>query len=310
MNFRDTAELIMSIEGADWMEDVDRDILEPVLEADDGDLPYLGDMRRSFALLPIYMTKKVIERDPSRVQSLTKDELIDRIPMFVSRRNFYSWNWNEWMESLDRNEDDPYQTAETAFHLFAPIYVQELEGPVRYNLAALIDIIQTFLTGEGDWHQQLYDGGRKQYFHELLDPAINAARRVEEEGEIDHLRVGLQLLARDEEVMDSEQFDLDYLPSLREVRNAIAHADYVFEQRHDGETEVVLFLNGEKVRRPVRGFPRMFHSHLFLVLALTLGVAAACFWAAVHNDRLEKAFKITSAAEWNYPDDVSDLVRR
>ncbi|ELK54321.1 hypothetical protein D320_10689 [Haloferax sp. BAB-2207] len=121
---------MLDLDEIDFVESpVEKKILAPFFSIDfDG--VFQTRLITDTALVPLYLAKTTTE---SSLSSLTSDGLVDPIATFFDRTQFYHIMFNQWMEWLEHGNDPGYVTKRTAIHLFAPIFVQELEGPTDIN---------------------------------------------------------------------------------------------------------------------------------------------------------------------------------
>jgi len=176
---------MLNLDDIDFVESpVERKVLAPLFSVDfEG--PYQSRLITDTALVPLYLAKT---SSSDLLTSFTSAELVDPISTFFDRTWFYHILFNQWMEWLEHGDDPGYVTIRTAIHHFAPIFVQELEGPHRYQLASPIDLCKAKQGQVVRWDERLFNpDGEKKYFPSLQIEAIDAVKPLRGTGDTDNL---------------------------------------------------------------------------------------------------------------------------
>lgn len=258
------------------------------------------------ALVPLYLAKTTTAE---QAQSLISDELINQTATFIERTRFYHQLWNSWMDWLEADNGPTYVSKNTAVHLFAPLYVQELEGPLRYQLATLIDFCGSKQNESNNWKDRLYKkDNQKKYFPSIQTEAIQKLQQVQGTGETDdlndgyeHLLTALVLLAQNKSFAEdiepedgptslADMMDGNH-PNAGAIRNAIAHADYRVE-RDGEETKLVLSINGTDYGLYLEPLLLYLNRQFTLIRALSVGVGLGLLYIMLVNDEDNKAGRL------------------
>lgn len=298
-----------------WLEDIDRSVLGPHFEHDSASSEVMSAARRGIALLPLFLVKYLIDDDPAKVESLTKSELLRRTPMFVSRSRFFVTVWNEWQPHIARTENSGpwYVNEANLFHQYAPHYVQELEAPLAYQLAALIDLTTSYTDGDGDWKDRLYEpNGRKRYFHELIDQAKDQTGRVKDEFGWTNT-FALRFLNQDPKLLEELGVEAEHFPKVSEIRNSIGHGDYTIWRADDDTLQVTFYVYDRtaktyvEVETSLSSALRFIHESVLIMRFLAAGVSLSLFHAANSQGRVAEAMEIIDAYESEmYPPSSSE----
>lgn len=274
------------------------------------------------ALVPLYLAK-TSSRD-SR-SSLTSDELVDHIATFFDRTQFYNLLFNQWREWLKNGCDPGYVTKRTAIHLFAPIFVQELEGPHRYQLAALIDLCKSKQGQSEDWDERLFKpNGDKKPFPSLQMEAIDAVKSLRGTGDTEdlndayeyllnslvflsqHDKSGTDIDLKGTETSITGMLDMSGHPNAGSVRNAIAHADYRIDISSTDDTPAIVYnVDGTEYYLNTDKLLLFIDHQMTLLRALSAGITLAIFHINTVSDQDEQMGKLLRAAHIT---DFSDFV--
>lgn len=267
------------------------------------------------ALVPLYLSKEIPEEYG---ESLTSIEIIDRVSTFFDRTQFYHMLFNQWMDWLESETGPGYLTKRTAIYAFAPLFVQELEGPHRYQLAALIDLCKSIQGESENWEDRLYHpNGDMKYFSTLQMETIDILKKMQDTGDTkdlndayDYLLNALVLLAQHEKSgeeinlkgMDStinEALNISDHPNAGSVRNSIAHSDFHFDFSEVGGGNyppIVYNIDGNEYRLNLDGVILFINYQMSLLRALSTGITLAVFHQCVEHDIDEGIQKIAIAA--------------
>lgn len=279
----------------------DKAALQPIF-----DIEYDSDWERELhlhsALVPVYLGKKF---DSDEQNSFKSRELVDYIATFYERSRVYHALFNDWINWVAEGNVKPYTTKRAGVHIFAPIYVQELEGPVRYHIAALNHLIDDFRGADSDWKTRLYDGGERRYFGDVLNTCIQISELTHGESENQELDSGLEYLTKAliligqhesfagrnglkssfEEPLDDTDFD--ETPIASDIRNGFAHANYKlsFDDALElNERNIDIELDGKELTKPVDSIISYIHRQMTLIYALSTGVTLALYHISIAED--------------------------
>lgn len=313
---------MLDLDEIDFVESpVEKKILAPFFSIDfDG--VFQTRLITDTALVPLFLAKTTTENSMS---SLTSDGLVDPIATFFDRTRFYHILFNQWMEWLEHRNDPGYVTKRTAIHLFAPIFVQELEGPHRYQLAALIDLCKSNQGQSVDWNDRLFKpDGEKKYFPSLQMETIDAVKSLQGTGDTDDLNNAYDYLLNSLVFLsqhDSSGTDIDLKgtgtsitdqlgmsghPNAGSVRNAIAHADYHIDFGSTNETPVIVYnVDGTDYELNSDKLLLFLNYQMTLLRALSAGITLAIFHANAISDQDENMEKLLRASNIT---DFSDFV--
>jgi hypothetical protein len=313
---------MLDLDEIDFVESpVEKKILAPFFSIDfDG--VYQTRLIRDTVLFPLYLAKTTPKNS---LTSLTSDELVDPIATFFNRTLFYHNLFNQWMEWLEHGDDPGYVTKRTAIHLFAPIFVQELEGPHRYQLAALIDLCKSNQGDSVNWDDRLFKpDGEKKYFPSLQMETIDAVKSLQGTGDTDELNDAYDYLLNSLVFLsqhDNSGTDIDLKgtgtsitnllgmsghPNAGSVRNAIAHADYHIDFSSTNETPVIVYnVDGTEYELKSDKLLLFLNYQMTLLRALSAGITLAVFHANTISDKDESMEKLLRASDIA---DFSDFV--
>lgn len=313
---------MLDLDEIDFVESpVEKKILAPFFSIDfDG--VFQTRLITDTALVPLFLAKTTTENSLS---SLTSDGLVDPITTFFDRTRFYHILYNQWMEWLEHGNDPGYVTKRTAIHLFAPIFVQELEGPHRYQLAALIDLCKSNQGQSVDWDDRLFKpDGEKKYFPSLQMETIDAVKSLQGTGDTgdlnnayDYLLNSLVFLSQhDNSGTDidlkgtgtsiTDQLGMSGHPNAGSVRNAIAHADYHIDFDSTNETPVIVYnVDGTDYELNSDKLLLFLNYQMTLLRALSAGITLAIFHANAISDQDENMEKLLRASNIT---DFSDFI--
>lgn len=280
---------------------IDKPAVEPFLRAD-----YDNDWEEHLfvdtVLVPLYISKNISE---SECRSLMSDELINYTASFYERARIYHSFWSDWITWYREGVRKPYTTPRARVHLFAPLYAQELEGPLRYQISALTDLLNTYRGKRGDWSKRMYDGDERRYVPSALSDCIQISKQLHNSSDNDELNQGFEnltsaliLLAQHESFADQHEQDLDFdtvvedhetdeHPNTGDIRNAIAHANYRldFERAlEEDERNVIFELGDEEFSLNADGVLLYLGKQLILSFAISTGVTLALFHASIKTD--------------------------
>ncbi|WP_152418122.1 hypothetical protein [Haloferax sp. ATCC BAA-644] len=263
------------------------------------------------ALVPLYLAKTAPKefRDP-----FTSDELVTSLSTFFDRSKFYHILFNQWMSWLENQGGPGYVTKRTAIHLFAPMLVQELEGPHRYQLATLIDLCKSHQGDPENWRDRLYlSNGDKKYFQNLQGEAIDAMNQLRGTADsrdlndaYDYVLNALVILSQDENSAKDIEFKgtdtniADFMgisghPNANSIRNSIAHADYRVDFGEvDGQSPppMTFTVDGQEYSISVDRILEFISFHMSLLRALSSGIILAVLDTNLKADQDEQIQRI------------------
>jgi hypothetical protein len=282
-----------------WLENdpLSKTLLEPVYNyrPSKDEPPDILRIRRTLAIIPLRITEHFIEDNQEQTFTLADKTLLARQANFASRTQFYFTLFNWWQHHLQNQQSPKFINEVNYINLFAPLYAQQLEGPLRFELAVFIDIIKSYVDGYGNWHEILYNRGpndEPQYVSNMLNMASQQAARIEDELVHILLKLGIDWIRQG---LPDEWFDEEQI-SISEFRNAIAHSDYYLD-REDGKVQVIFNLSNHTLIKSVLNIIHILHSQLLLMSSLEIGVNASLFRAGVVNKNIIESFDIVSAYE-------------
>lgn len=285
-----------------WLENdpLSKTLLESVYNYRPSDEPpNILRIRRTLAIVPIRITKHFIENNQEHTYTLADKTLLARQANFASRTQFYFTLFNWWQHHLQNQQSPEFITEANYINLFAPLYAQQLEGPLRFELAVFIDIIKSYVDGYGNWHEILYSRGsddEPQYVGNMLNMASQQAARMEDELGHILLELGIDWIRQD---LPNDWFDEEQI-SISDFRNAIVHSDYHLD-REDDEVQVVFNLPNRTLTKPVLSMIGILHIQLVLMASIEVGVNASLFSAGIVNENIIESFDIVSAYGEGYP---------
>lgn len=257
----------------------------------EGDLSeFEAQLYQNATILPVLLSRALLSQDSDRADTLVDRELTDQFGMFAARTQFFSRHWNEWQNRLADGEDDALHYSRTnQFHLFSALYVQQLEGPLQYELAVIVDLVDSLEEGEGDWREVLEEN---QYFHQVLDAAIDSIEAIQPSKGRRHARIMFKILAQDEDFFEEIYESLGHsvsasvFPTARRLRNSFAHADYRLDHADASENHdfnVILGLGEGEERETLPAAVNFISDQWtlmqFLGVGVTMGVAKLCLEA-------------------------------
>jgi len=281
--------------------ETDKAPLQPIF-----DIEYNNDWARELhlhsALVPLYLGRKL---DGDNKNSFRSRELIDYIATFYERSRVYHALFNDWISWVAEGRVSPFTTKRAGIHIFAPIYVQELEGPMRYHVAALNHLLDEFRGSDGDWNTRLYDGDERRYFGDVLNTCIQISELTHGVSEYEELNSGLEFLTHAlilidqhatfanrnglkgtfEESLDNSDFD--ETPISSDIRNGFAHANYKlsFDDALElDERNIDIELDSKELTKSVDSVISYIHRHMTLIYALSTGVTLALYHISIAED--------------------------
>lgn len=294
----------------------DYDFVEPLLDKSPlqpiFDIEYDNDWERELhlhsALVPVYLGKNL---DGDSQNSFKSRELVDYVATFYERSRVYHALFNDWLNWVAEGNVKPYTTKRAGVHIFAPIYVQELEGPMRYHVAALNHLLDEFRGVDGDWKTRLYDDDERRYFGDVLNTCIQISELTHKESKNQELNSGLKYLTKSLILIDQhESFagrndlkssfeeplddtNLDETPIASDIRNGFAHANYKlsFDDALElNEGNIDIELDGKELTKSVDSVISYIHRQMTLMYALSTGVTLALYHISIaeeYDDQIE-----------------------
>jgi hypothetical protein len=276
---------------------VDKPTLEPLQKAD-----YNSDWERQLlvdsALVPIYISKQISESD---CESFMTDELVEYTATFYERSLIYHYFWSAWLEWHHEDLDTPYTTRRAGIHIFAPIYAQELEGPMRYPITALTAMLNIFRGYRDDWRDRLYDDGERRQAASTLDDCIKISQQLHNYSDnpdlnesFEYLSAALILMAQHESFAGkheqgidfpdiSDNFNTENHPGTGDIRNAIAHANYRIDFDAAFETDegkMIFELGDQEFSIHINWILTYIGKQLRLSFAISTGITLGLFHMA------------------------------
>lgn len=281
---------------------IEKALLEPIFSVEFEGV-WQERLIKDSALLPLYLAKTNPESD---LESLVSERLVNHIATFFDRTRMYHSMFNQWMEWIESGDGPRHVTKRSAVYTFVPLFVQELEGPHRYQLAALIQLCKSELGESVSWEDRLYkSGSNKKYFPSLQSEAIDTVRQLQATGDTDdlddaydYLLNGLILLAQNDskgsevDLKGTESTITDSLgmsghPNSGDVRNAIAHSDFYIDF---GKTDVeespniVYEVDGNEHRLNIDGVILFINYQMTLLRALSTGITLSLAYLCLRFD--------------------------
>ncbi|MFC6953504.1 hypothetical protein [Halorubellus litoreus] len=279
----------------------DKAALQPIFDAE-YDNEWEKELHLSAALVPLYLGKNL---DSDGAKSFKSKELVDYIATLYERSRVYHAFFNDWTDWVSEGRRKPYTTKRAGIHIFAPIYVQELEGPMRYHVTALNDLFDEFRGSDGDWEKRLYDDGDRRYFGNVLNTCIQISESLHDIPDNAELQDGLKYLTSALILIDQhESFaernglkqsfqesldytDLDESPIASDIRNGFAHANYKLnfdDALEINEKNIDIELEDEEITKSVDGVLSFISRQLTLMYALSTGVTLALYHISIAED--------------------------
>ncbi|TKX43856.1 hypothetical protein [Halorubrum sp. ARQ200] len=280
---------------------IDKKPLQPIFDID-YDNEWERELYINSALVPLYLGKNL---DSSGSNSFNSEELVNYIATFYERSRVYHSFLNDWLDWASEDQNKPYTTKRAGVHIFAPIYAQELEGPMRYHAAVLNDLLDEFSGSDGDWRNRLYDGGERQYFGNVLNTCIQSSQSIHGISEYEELNRGLDFLTKalilidqhssyatqnglgksfEESLNDS---DFDETPMASDIRNGFAHANYNLnfdDALNINEKNIDVEIDGTKLTKRVESIISYISRHMSLIFAIITGVTLALYHISIKED--------------------------
>jgi len=286
---------------------IDKAALQPIFDIE-YDSEWERELHLHSALVPLYLGKNSGSDSQNSFQSR---ELTDYVATFYERSRVYHALFNDWINWVAEGEMKPYTTKRAGVHIFAPIYVQELEGPMRYHVAALNHLLDEFRGADGDWETRLYDGNERRYFGDVLNTCIQISELTHGESQNQELNSGLKYLTQSLILIDQHETfadrndlngsfeepldntDLDETPIASDIRNGFAHANYklCFDDALElNEKNIDIELDGEELTKSVDSVISYIHRQMTLIYALSTGVTLALYHISIseeYDDQIE-----------------------
>lgn len=279
----------------------DKAALQPIF-----DIEYDSEWERELhihsALVPLWLGRNLDGDDQGLFKSR---ELVDYVATFYERSRAYHSLFNNWLGWVAEDNVTPYTTKRAGVHIFAPIYVQELEGPMRYHVATLIHLFDEFRGADGDWKNRLYDDDERRYFGDILNTCIQISELVHEKSENQELNSGFEYLTKALILIDQhetfadrnglkgsfeeplENTDFDEAPIASDIRNAFAHANYKlsFDDAFElNEKNINIELDGVEHTKSVESALLYIHRQMTLIYAITTGVTLALYHISLEEE--------------------------
>lgn len=295
-------------EDFDFVDDqFDKAALQPIFDIE-YDNEWEKKLHHHSTLIPLFLGR-TLDSDPQEI--FKSRELVDYIATFYERSRVYHGLFNDWINWIEEGKVTPYTTKRAGVHIFAPIYVQELEGPMRYHIAVLNHLLDDFRGSDGDWNDRLYDGDERRYFGDVLNTCIQIAELTHDKSENQKLDSGLKYLTQAlilinqhesfaernglqtsfEDILDES--DLDETPITSDIRNGFAHANYKlsFDDAFEvNEQNIDIELDGKELTKSVDSVIFYIHRQMTLMYALSTGVTLALYHISIaenYDDQIE-----------------------
>lgn len=264
----------------------------------------IAKVQKNAVWTPIILTKLITNTDPARVQSLSQGDLIDRLCLHLGQDQLHrSLSVQRIKQEVGKQQDPHYLSKANLLQLLGPLLVQQYEGPLRYELAALMDILKSFRAGQGDWRSELFRSenmAQKEDLESLLIKARGELEAITLAMGNDALLKILNVLMFDEDTY--ADLDLLFVPDFFQYRNCLVNADYWIEQRREGKLEVKLFFKNQVLVKPIGTVLTNIHAHLICMSYLAVGLSLATVEAAFANKvSMEKALGLIQTMESGYP---------
>lgn len=282
--------------------------IEPLSKAD-YDSRWEELLFRDTTLVPLYLAKTTSD---SSGKGLLSEELINYTASFYERSWTYHMFWSWWLDNLQDEKGPEFVNYRSTISIFAPIYIQELEGPMRYQISALIHLMDAERGEDPDWHSRLYNDGSRRYFGSVLSQAINISKQLHGIAEIDLLNDGYEnltdaliLLSQNESLANQYDTGLDFSsladdagfsshPNSGAIRNALAHANYYYDfDTPQSDDRYLIEFDDNTASVTAEGLILYLGKHLSLMLGLTTGITLGLLYLATLHEH-EHGKKILS----------------
>lgn len=289
----------------DWFRDFERDLFE-IYFPPDREMDIIDDACFSLAISPVTISKILQDQEPDELKSLLQGELYERYPMQLARSETYAKIFKRWHEEVDREDPSQnYMNRTNLFHVYAPTFLQELESHFSYNLAVFIDLLISYRTGRGDWQDRFFTNDNPESFHHLLDQTIDQVDLLEEKP-AGSIKLGLRFLQQDPEFLSELGIDAEFIPKISQIRNSIAHGDYVVKIKENNSPVIEFRTNGGIVSTKLVQALIWMKTSARMIRSFSVGIAISLFRAAEVHDRPDKAYRIIDAyVKDEYPPEQS-----
>lgn len=224
--------------------------------------------------------------DETKYEGLCDIELVNRVSMFNQRTQFFLATWDRWTNRFKDEGIDEYYNPVNLFFLFSSIYVQQLEGPFRYDLAAIYDMVKSLCGEDGHWRDFLYknqevDDFDKKNFECLINTISQLSGRYTGADYGEHFKNSIDIL-RYSVAAHVEKSDEEI--KSKQIRNSIAHSDYSFRQLDD-EIFIQFYYRDGSLKVNLEEFLQQIYRHLMLMYAISVGVSLSIAWIAEDQGR-------------------------
>lgn len=107
----------------------------------------VGDFQKALFFEGLEIFQKCIDDYQSKVEESYNVDLISNIIDFIRRSTFYDNFYAFWDNKLSSKEDPEIFSIENVVHTFYPIFVEEIEGPLKKSLL-IFDYLLRIASGE------------------------------------------------------------------------------------------------------------------------------------------------------------------
>jgi hypothetical protein len=187
---------------------------------------------------------------------------------------------------------------------------------MRYQVAALNDLLDEFRGSGGDWKSRLYSDGERRYFGNILNTCIQIAQSTHGQSEYEELNAGLDYLTKALIMIDQhESFaennnlggsvgealkgtDFDESPIASAIRNGFSHENYklsFYDALQLDERNTEIELDGQNLTKSVDSAISYIHRHMTLMYAISTGVTLALYHISIaedYDDQIEVLWNI------------------
>jgi len=199
-------------------------------------------------------------RIPEKVRTLRSSLLMERMTFFLDRSMQYSHLYELWRSFAAVDPSSSLFTQSNAINVFGPFLLEELEGPLKYELGIIRFLIGLAVGEDSKWPESLIrdpSTGQQHTFGHLFS-------------EIRKRSAGYPSLEETMKVFEGSDSRLDF----EVLRNALSHSDYWIEKDATG-LKVHLEAGGRSQLTEAREFLSVFTGVQDLVLGLQMAVLIA-----------------------------------
>jgi hypothetical protein len=206
-----------------------------------------------------------IRKNLSRLKSCIQDVEIKKLVDFMDRSKVYEEFISFWSKRFFQ-EIDEFEFSKINFlHIFLPILLQEIEGPLKRQLLMVNFLLEICKGSDVDWSEYIFKEGKGRKYPKFVRGIVEKGFKLTEHySEIRNIYFGLKA---------EENRNL-----LSLVRNCVAHSDYKVEETDKDLRITFPDPNGEDQNftfEHVWKLSSVFDLILILHVALHLGIRRA-----------------------------------